>query len=199
MNEILPLETNEDVLTFSLTAARVAPGEELLTPEGKSIEGTSMTIRKLDGSVKLRYGVDKYDLKQLGADEYGTIEFVSATKKFIRTVGTWNAVGTQLYSRPGTVITIAGSTSNDGDYTAVSVGTTVYAGDTLVVAEVVTDEAASAAETVTGYYPRRSDDFEALTYPAMVTVTRRINKLFLENTAQASKVLVLYIGKANKV
>jgi len=186
------LETGEDVLTFDLTAARTVPGTELLTPEGVSVSGRSLTIKKLTGSVKLRWNVASYVRTTLTGVEYGTLEFVALTKKIIRTVGDWTDTTPEAdnYSKAGTKITIAGSAGNDGTYTVVSATAT-----DLVVAEALANEAASATETVTGYYPRRSDDYDALAWPNMVTLVRRFDKLFLENVAQAGATLVLYVGK----
>jgi len=185
-------ETDDDVLTVDLGVARAVPGVEILTPEGDSLAGRSLTIQKLTGSAIIRLGSNAVQLTPLTDVEYGTLEFVALTKKMIRTAGDWRTAGALNYSRPGTRITIAGSGANNGTYTVVSATAT-----DLVVVEALVDEVASATETVTGLYPKRAATWDALAYPNMVTFSdRRFSRLFVENAAQAGQSMTIIVGKA---
>jgi len=87
---------------------------------------------------------------ELLAADYGTLQFEAATKKIIRTLGTWDDVvpPEDDYSAAGTRVIILGSDDNDGTYTVVGLGAT---NQELVVVEDLVDEAASAAEVVKGH------------------------------------------------
>lgn len=91
-------------------------------------------------------------LKSLVPEHFGTLAFDAGTKTITRTVGDWMSDGSADYSRPGTKITIRGSTLNDGTYTVASATTT-----DLVVDEELSDEVASATERVGGYFADWAD------------------------------------------
>lgn len=189
------LENALDGVEFELDTARVAPGEELVDKLGDSLSGSSLTVARLTGEVRLRFDKTHDDLTALAAAAYGTLEFVAGTKKIIRTTGDWNTrTGGDVlnYSAKGTKVTIAGSVGNDGTYTVVGLGAT---SKELVVEEVLADEAASATETVTGYRPTTGVLVSALTWPATVEFVGEFSKVYAEHTAQAGCDLVVLLGK----
>jgi hypothetical protein len=187
---------SDDVLV-SLNATRAAPGTEVTDLLGDSLAGTSLTVVACDGDAVLKLRKASDVLTGLTDTAYGTLEFVQTGSKIIRTTGTWDdrTGGDVLnYSAVGTKVTVTGSTSNNNTFTVASVGTTVYAGDTLIVDEVLTDEVASATESVSGYRPKTGVTLHELTYPAMIVIEEVFDKVFIENDAQTGKSLVLHVA-----
>lgn len=189
------LENALDGVEIELDAARLAPGVELTDKLGDSLSGSSLTVARLTGEVRLKFNKTHDDLTGLAAAAYGTLEFVALTKKIVRTVGDWNVrTGGDAanYSAAGTKVTIAGSVGNDGEYTVVGLGANAKE---LVVAEVLADEGASATEAVTGYRPTTGVLVSALTWPATGEFVGEFDSVYAEHTAQAGCDLVLLVGK----
>lgn len=83
-------------------------------------------------------------LPVLTSTQYGTLQFVAATSKIIRTTGSWITDG---YNVAATWVFVSGAATaaNNGRKTVVSVTAT-----DMIVNETLTDEVASATETVNG-------------------------------------------------
>jgi hypothetical protein len=188
-------ENASDDVEIELDAARLAPGVELTDKLGDSLSGTSLTVARLTGEVRLKFDKTHDDLTGLAAAAYGTLAFDLATKKITRTVGDWNArTGGDAvnYSAKGTKVTIAGSVGNDGTYTVVGLGAN---SKELVVEEALADEVASATETVSGYRPVTGVLLSALAWPASVEFSGSFSKVYAEHAAQAGCDMVLHVGR----
>jgi hypothetical protein len=133
--------------TIDLEVPRVKGAEGKLEVTDRFVEKALQFAGVVSGKWVVMGTLDGAVLDSLSTAEYGTLQFVAATKKVVRTAGSWAAAGLANYSRAGTKVTILGSSLNDGTYTVVSASATE-----LVVAESLSNEAASAVERVEGYF-----------------------------------------------
>jgi hypothetical protein len=189
-------DNDHTTLDVALATGRASPGVEVLW-RGASVAGRTLTVWQLSGSMVLRLSVASAARTSLAAALYGTLQFINATSKIVRTVGAWDDVSPAAddYSQPGTLITITGSGLNDGSYVVVGLGANAQE---LVVNGPLVNEGPIPpvpSPVVTGVWPTHRYPLQAMNWPNMIRIDEEFTKIFVENQVQMNCAAILVVGR----